>query len=86
MLGDCRDKFKGCKHLEIPFIAAIAHLRAVDNRSGFLDITQLRQRKGIADDVLGDILDAFGVTRLKPQQKKNDTLPTISSIIDGKHQ
>jgi hypothetical protein len=66
MLGNCRNEFKGCKHLKIPFITAMAHLRTVDNRTCLLDITQLGQRKGVADDVLGDILDALGVSRLKP--------------------
>jgi hypothetical protein len=44
----------------------MAHLRAVDNRTRFLDIAQLGQRKGVADDVLGDILDTLDVSRLEP--------------------
>ena len=66
VLGNSCNEFKGGTGLEIPFVAAMAHLRTVNNGTGILDITQLGQRKGIADDVLGDILDALGVTRLKP--------------------
>jgi hypothetical protein len=43
----------------------MAHLRAVDNRTRFLDIAQLGQRKGAADDVLGDIFDCRPGNRIK---------------------
>jgi hypothetical protein len=64
------------------FIAAMAHLRTVDNRTGLFDITQLGQRKGIADDVLGNILDALGVTSLKPHFVV-DTAPNNSHGISS---
>ena len=69
-MGNHRNEFKGCKHLQIPLVAAMPHLRTVNHRSSLLDITQLGQRKGIADDVLGDILDTLGVSRLKPHLVK----------------
>jgi len=37
----------------------MAHLRAVVNLSRFLDIAQLGQRKGVTEDLLGDIIDAL---------------------------
>lgn len=57
---------KWTEGLEIRLVTAMAHLCAADNRTRFLDIAQLGQRKGVAGDVLGNILDALGVTRLKP--------------------
>lgn len=44
----------------------MAHLRAVDKRTRFLDLTQIGQRKGVADYVLDDILDTLGVSCLAP--------------------
>lgn len=58
--------------MEIPFVATIAHLRTVDSRTGLFDITQLGQREGVADNVLGNILNALGVFRLKPNFVMNN--------------
>lgn len=58
--------------MEIRFVATMAHLRTVDSRTGLFDITQLGQREGIADSVLGNILNALGVFRLKPNFVMND--------------
>ena len=44
----------------------MAHLRTVNHCPGVFNITQLGKRKGVADYVLGDILDTLGISRLKP--------------------
>ena len=43
VLGKRRDKFKGAVGPEISLVTAMAHLRAVDNRTRFFDITELGQ-------------------------------------------
>ena len=47
-------KLLRCVYLKILLaIITMAHLRAVDNCSGLIDICQLLNREGIADNVLG---------------------------------
>jgi hypothetical protein len=82
VLGNRSNKLKGAVSLEITFIAAMAHLRTVDNHTRFLYITQLGQRKGVADDVLGDILNALVVSRFEPDFVM-DTAPNNSHGISS---
>ena len=47
-------KLLSCVYLKILLaIITMAHLRAVDNCSGLIDICQLLNREGIADNLLG---------------------------------
>ena len=47
-------KLLGCVYLKILLvIITMAHLRAVGNCSGLIDICQLLNREGIADNLLG---------------------------------
>lgn len=53
MLGDISDKLIGRADGEVLFIFSVGHLRAVDHHARRLVVTELVQRKRIADDVLG---------------------------------
>ncbi len=66
MLGYCRDKFQCTEVLEVFFIGAVTHLRAIDDRFCTFDIAQLAKREGVADNVMGQVFYTFGITWLKP--------------------
>lgn len=68
MLGR-RHTFKEAADQEFPFVAAIAHLRTVADRTGPFDITQLDQSQGIAKDVLANFLDGPSLSCLKPGEE-----------------
>ncbi len=55
------NKFQRRKYLEVHFVYAMCHLRAIDNRSISYFVLKLCQREGVADDVLRQVFHSKAV-------------------------